>query len=515
MDNFWVAYENAIKGKQHYREVREIAKSPETFLKQLLQEVRDGTYKVSEYTIFKRFTGGKEREIYKLPMRDRIVQHAIMVYLEPIFRETFILDTYSSIKTRGIHLGLKRVKRALKDKDYKYCLKLDIRKCYPSLDQSILKEKLARKIRDKRLLSLLYKIIESCDRGVPIGNYTSQYFNNFYFSDFDHWLKEKKGVKHYFRYCDDMVILGKTKEELHQLLGEIRQYMSALHVELKPNCQIFPIDIRGIDFLGYVSYRDHVAVRKHTKRNFSCKVSGMCMKYLEDRDINVLGSYWGILVHGDCRHLWRVCTGYPDCDAIIRQKKKSESNDKLYKRLGIMRWYLGHSENFEQLVPIGSNATEVRFCVRHINPMPTDMEEHPADITYLRGIIHGNVNTVAIRQQLENLVQEYDNSVYVNQFRIGNRKAWLDKATRVGLVNSLNVKKATGADTIELWLGKQKLTVPITAAEQFLQNLELYAMQCYNTTAQHLAEIKAISDRKQLMEYDITKDYPEPLTLNI
>jgi len=106
-------------------------------------------------------------------MKDRIVQHAIMNYLEPIFRETFIIDTYSSIKTRGIHLGLQRVKKALRTGKYKYCMKLDVHKCYPSLDKDILKAKLAKKFKDPDLLDLLYIIIDSCEKGVPIGNYTS------------------------------------------------------------------------------------------------------------------------------------------------------------------------------------------------------------------------------------------------------------------------------------------------------------------------------------------------------
>lgn len=222
IENFRIAYKNATKGKRHYEEVREIDKDPETYLQNLLEEVKSGRYRVSEYTIFQLYTGLKWREIYKLPMKDRIVQHAIMNYCEPIFRESFIMDTYSSIKTRGIHLGLKRVKAALRDTKYLYCLKLDIHKCYPSLDKEILKQKLNRKFNDKTLQWLFEVIIDSCEKGVPIGNYTSQYFNNFYFSDFDHWIKEVKRVKHYFRYCDDIVILGKTKEELHELLKEIR-----------------------------------------------------------------------------------------------------------------------------------------------------------------------------------------------------------------------------------------------------------------------------------------------------
>lgn len=332
IENFRIAYKNATKGKRHYEEVREIDKDPETYLQNLLEEVKSGRYRVSEYTIFQLYTGLKWREIYKLPMKDRIVQHAIMNYCEPIFRESFIMDTYSSIKTRGIHLGLKRVKAALRDTEYLYCLKLDIHKCYPSLDKEILKQKLNRKFNDKTLQWLFEVIIDSCEKGVPIGNYTSQYFNNFYFSDFDHWIKEVKRVKHYFRYCDDIVILGRTKEELHELLKEIKVQMAELHVELKGNYQVFSIADRGIGFLGYITRRSHIAIRKHIKLNFIDKITSMDFNDITDKDLNILGSYWGILSHADCRHLWQKYTGtrsfaefkktyHPECSAAKVLKK--------------------------------------------------------------------------------------------------------------------------------------------------------------------------------------------------
>ncbi len=305
MRNFKVAFRNATKGKKHYRDVKKIYKiGVNKYLRDLLDEVKSKKYRVSEYYIFQLYTGHKWREIYRLPMKDRIVQHAIMNYLEPIFRETFIIDTYSSIKTRGIHLGLQRVKKALRTGKYKYCMKLDVHKCYPSLDKDILKAKLAKKFKDPDLLDLLYIIIDSCEKGVPIGNYTSQYFNNFYFNDFDHWLKETKRVKSYFRYCDDIVILSNSKQDLHELFVQISQKMHELHVYLKENWQIFPIECRGVNFLGYIIRNDYVLLRKITKQNFIDKVLQMNKDSLSKRDINVLGSYWGILKHANCRHLW-------------------------------------------------------------------------------------------------------------------------------------------------------------------------------------------------------------------
>lgn len=324
MRTFRKAYHNATKGKKYYTDVRQIEKSGRNdYLRNLLREVRDGEYEVSEYTVFQLFSGHKWREIYKLPMKDRIVQHAIMLHLEPIFRETFILDTYSSIKTRGIHLGLQRVKKALKKHDYKYYLKLDIHKCYPSLDKDILKQKLARKFKDRKLLQLLYTIIDSCDKGVPIGNYTSQYLENLYFSDFDHWAKEVKRLKAYFRYCDDIVILAKTKGELHRLLAEIQKKIENLHVELKSNWQVYSVEIKGIDFLGYVIRKSYTLIRKHTKHNFAQKMGAMDFSLLDKQDVNVLGSYWGILSHADCRHLWFIYTGvkeFKDLDIHVHNR---------------------------------------------------------------------------------------------------------------------------------------------------------------------------------------------------
>lgn len=115
----------------------------------------------------------------------------------------------------------------------------------------MLKSILRRKLKDKRLLRLLDEIIDSAD-GVPIGNYLSQYFANLYLTYFDHWIKEQKRVKHYFRYADDIVILASDKSYLHSLMGEIRAYLGDLKLEVKGNWQVFPVAARGIDFVGYV-----------------------------------------------------------------------------------------------------------------------------------------------------------------------------------------------------------------------------------------------------------------------
>lgn len=144
-------------------------------------------------------------------------------------------------------------------------MKLDVRKFYPSIDHDILYEILQKKIKDKKLLALLKEIIYSAD-GVPIGNYLSQFFANLYLAYFDHWVKEELKCKFYFRYTDDIVVLNDNKEFLRTVLLSMKLYLrNVLKLELKQNYQIFPVNSRGIDFVGYRFFHTHVLLRKSIK----------------------------------------------------------------------------------------------------------------------------------------------------------------------------------------------------------------------------------------------------------
>jgi retron-type reverse transcriptase len=269
IENLQLADEKARKGKLRSHGVVKHDKNREENIIKLHNDLINGTFKTSEYDIFTIYEP-KEREIYRLPyFPDRIVHHAIMNILEPVWVSIFTVDTYSCIKKRGIHAAAKNVKKALRDtEETEYCLKIDIRKFYPSIDHDILKQILRRKIKDTRLLALLDEIINSAD-GVPIGNYLSQYFANLYLAYFDHYIKEDKGVKYYFRYADDIVILHSDKKYLHSLFAEMQSYLSEnLKLQIKNNWQIFPVAARGIDFVGYVFYHTHTRMRKTIKKNF-------------------------------------------------------------------------------------------------------------------------------------------------------------------------------------------------------------------------------------------------------
>lgn len=186
MNNLILAYNKAKRGKSSRKDIKEFGLNLDLNLRIIQDELINHTYRTSKYHIFKLYENGKEREIYKLPFKDRVVQHAIMNILESIFVKTFISQTYNCIKSRGIHKGLFKLNEYLKDTDNtKYCLKFDINKFYPSINNTILKKLLRNKFKDRELLSLLDNIIDS-NTGLPIGNYMSQYLANYYLAYFDH-----------------------------------------------------------------------------------------------------------------------------------------------------------------------------------------------------------------------------------------------------------------------------------------------------------------------------------------
>jgi len=272
LDNIILAHKNARRGKSSYREVIYVDNHHDECMAKIKDMLETKTYANSEYEVFSRVFGAKTRQIYKLPyFPDRIIHHCIMQVLEPIWGRVFIRDTYSSIKGRGIHDGLHRVKEALRNNDDMMCLKMDVKKFYPSIDHAILKRQLRYKIKCNDTLGLLDLIIDSAD-GVPIGNYLSQYFGNLYLTGMDHWIKETLKCKNYFRYCDDLVILDKSGDMLHAYREQIEKYLrDELNLTLKGNWQVFSVKTRGIDFLGYRIFKDYCLVRKSIIKEFKRK----------------------------------------------------------------------------------------------------------------------------------------------------------------------------------------------------------------------------------------------------
>jgi retron-type reverse transcriptase len=309
IENIHLAHKKAKRGKRHYTEVRMVDGAPDVYLGNIQKMLVLQTFKNSPYKVFSRVEKGKLREIYKLPYYpDRIIHHAVMNILEPIWAKVFIRDTYSSIKGRGIHDGVRRMKKFLKDTaGTAYCLKMDVRKFYPSIDHGTLKSVIRKSIKCRRTLWLLDAVIDSAP-GVPIGNYLSQYFANLYLAYLDHWAKETLRIKYYTRYCDDIVVLHHDKTRLHEWRVEIDRYLrDKLQLDLKANWQVFPTQTRGIDFLGYRFFGEYTLIRKRIAAEFKRKVAMVCKGKVKtyNQVVCPIMSYHGWLKHGNGRHLWR------------------------------------------------------------------------------------------------------------------------------------------------------------------------------------------------------------------
>lgn len=282
LENLRRADEKARRGKLRSYGVRVHDKNREANLIALHEALRTKTYKTSEYSVFTVYEP-KERLIFRLPYYpDRIVHHAIMNVLEPIWTSVFTHNTFSCIKGRGIEGCARHVDRIIRKYEGKplYCLKIDIRKYYPSIDHDVLKGIVRRKIKDENLLWLLDEIIDSAE-GLPIGNYLSQFLANLMLAYFMHGVNEILKLDS-AEYADDIVFFSDSKEVLHRALhGYIKPYIEKqLKLTLKGNYQVFPISKnrydksgRALDYVGYKFYREQKLIRKSIKQNFCRHVS--------------------------------------------------------------------------------------------------------------------------------------------------------------------------------------------------------------------------------------------------
>lgn len=272
-ENIELAHRKAKRGKRRYTEVKMVDADPAYYLGRIEAMLREKTFRNAPYVEMIRNDTGKVRLIKKLPyFPDRIVQHCVANVLAPIWDRSFIRDTYAAIPGKGVHDGVRRMKKALADVEgTRYCLKLDVRKYYESVDTGILSTIVRQKIKDPDVLWLLDEIIGSSE-GIPIGNYLSQYFGNLYLSGIDHFAKEVLRCRYYFRYCDDVVVLASSKENLHRIKTSLEAELHTLKLRVKDNWQVFPVDCRGVDFLGYRFFHGYTLVRKRIVQRFKSKV---------------------------------------------------------------------------------------------------------------------------------------------------------------------------------------------------------------------------------------------------
>ncbi len=272
------AHIRARDGKRSKKEVILFEMDLETNLIKIINEIENWTYRFGEYREFKVYEP-KERIIKSLPYRDRVVhQWYVEEFIKPYFLKRFIRDTFACLDGRGTHEAVKRVQkqmRCMKRKYYSYyVLKCDVKKYFYTIDKKILMSILSKKISDDDLLRFSELILNDGGTiGIPIGNYTSQYFANIYLNELDHYVKEKLQIKYYVRYMDDFILLVRSKKEARALLNEIALFLKEhLNLELNSKSKYFP-NRQGIDFCGYRIYETHILLRKRFKKKFKKSIS--------------------------------------------------------------------------------------------------------------------------------------------------------------------------------------------------------------------------------------------------
>lgn len=304
VDNIKIAIVNSSKGKRNQNRVKRVLADTDYFANKIRDMLANKTYEPAPY-VEKTIQDGatkKTRTICKPQyFPDQIIHWALMQQIDSIMMRGMYAYTCGSVPGKGTSLGQKTLRKWL-DKDHKgtkYCLKMDVKKFYPSIDNDILKQMFRRKIKDKDCLWLIDAIIDSA-KGLPIGNYTSQWFANFFLEGLDHYIKEDLGVKYYIRYVDDLVLLGPSKRKLHKVRVAISDYLADINLILKGNWQVSRVNERAIDFLGFRFYRNKTTLRKRNalriKRRFN-KISKK--QYLNYKDACAVISYWGWIKRSD------------------------------------------------------------------------------------------------------------------------------------------------------------------------------------------------------------------------
>ncbi len=284
--NLLRAAQQAQRSKRTRPDVGAFAFSLECELIRLQRELRARTYRPGPYRTFT-VQEKKPRLISAAPYRDRVVHHALCNVLEPVFERRFLFDSYASRRGKGSHAAVARASAYARR--FRYVLKCDVEKYFPSIDHELLFDLIARRIHDEGVLWLARTIINGSNlqpeivryfpgddlftpmarrRGIPIGNQTSQFFANVYLDGLDHYVKESLRAPGYVRYVDDCVLFADEKAALHAALAAMRDYCATLRLSLHPRkCAISPA-AAGVTFLGYRLFPTHRRLDADNVRRF-------------------------------------------------------------------------------------------------------------------------------------------------------------------------------------------------------------------------------------------------------
>lgn len=252
----------------------------------LERELREGSYRPGAYHYF-HITEPKPRVVAAAPFRDRVVHHALVRVVEPIFEPRFIEDSYACRKGKGTHAGMRRALEFAKR--FPWAMKCDIRRYFHSIDHRLLRGQIARVVGCPETLALIDLLLashvertetrwpdggelfeaEQCSVGLPIGNLTSQFFANIHLDGFDHFVKQSLRAKGYVRYVDDFLIFGASRAEVRERGEAARGYLRGLRLEIHPDKYRSVRCADGVDFCGFVVRADgRVKVRESGVRRF-------------------------------------------------------------------------------------------------------------------------------------------------------------------------------------------------------------------------------------------------------
>lgn len=277
-DNLRLAFWKARKGKSYSQEVEAFRANLDENLTILRGQILRGCVEVGNYRYFKIYEP-KERQICASAFKEQVLHHALMNVCHEYFEKYQIDESYASRKGKGTYAAIEKAQ--LFTKKYPYFLKLDVKKFFESIHHDVMKKQLRRLFKDNNLLCIFDQIIDSYEahpnRGLPIGNLTSQYFANHFLASLDHFIKEKLLIKAYVRYMDDMVLWHDDKNVLKTALKEIENYIETeLLSILKPS--LLNTSLRGLSFLGYRIFPDDLTLTHNSKYRFIKK-----LKYLQEK----------------------------------------------------------------------------------------------------------------------------------------------------------------------------------------------------------------------------------------
>ena len=261
----------AAKGRRYTDSVAEFNFYLEEEIEKMQKELKEKTYNHGKYRVFTVYDP-KERKIAAAPFKDRVVHHAVHDVIEPLMDKTFIYHSFACRKNKGTHKALDWAQKFLRLNSF--CFHGDIKKYFFSIDRGILKGILRKRINDENLLWLLDEIIDSAiytgqEKGLPIGNLTSQFFANLYLNELDYFVKFNLKAKFYIRYMDDFIIFENDREKLTGFKSKIRDFLKMkLALELhEGKSQIYNTQ-SGIKFLGFRIFKNYRKLATNNVRRF-------------------------------------------------------------------------------------------------------------------------------------------------------------------------------------------------------------------------------------------------------